>query len=195
MTKHFLRKMTTRICFTIKKNLRLSKEFPTSFLLHKDFFGALNAETQYLCQSAGDVSSHPYLAHPVYLQQTCLSLKSVRTCAILKTHLVPLSVSQYLVFTILLPLLQNTLTIFDFSPYPSTNILPSTCSSSLLEQPPDERDLAALNHSRISHNTQDLPSDYIRSITGITSSARYHTHNSKKIFSNNRKNNSLNKLQ
>jgi hypothetical protein len=60
VTEPFLRKMTTRICSTIKKNLRLSKKFPTSLLLHKDSFGALEAETQYLCKSAGDiiVASH-----------------------------------------------------------------------------------------------------------------------------------------
>jgi Reverse transcriptase (RNA-dependent DNA polymerase) len=32
MTQPFFRKMTTRICSTIKRNLRLSKEFPTSLL-------------------------------------------------------------------------------------------------------------------------------------------------------------------
>jgi hypothetical protein len=55
--------------------------------------------------------SHPYLAHPVFLKQTHLSLNSVRPCAILKTDLALLLILHYLATIILSPLPKNSLTI------------------------------------------------------------------------------------
>jgi hypothetical protein len=153
--------MTTRIFSTIKKNLRLSKEFPTSLLLHKDSFGALDAETQYFCKSAGDfiiafqpqssclASSNPLIAQLSW--DLCDSENAF-------SSLIDLSSSG---FNHPLALPSKLFNNYDLSLYPLTNLLPSTRSSSLLEQPPDGRDLTALNNSCISHISQIQPSDHI----------------------------------
>jgi hypothetical protein len=77
MIEHFERKMTTRICSTIKINLGLFKEIQASILLHKVLLrGGSTQKHNTFANPLGTSSSHPNLAHPVYLQQTCLLFNS-----------------------------------------------------------------------------------------------------------------------